>query len=60
MLSFHRHHPTTPTTTAQGRLVGFSIKETNVIDSKTIACTIVWNKNDSQDLKKVRTLISGS
>jgi hypothetical protein len=50
----------TVTTTAQGRLVGFSIKETNVIDSKTIACTIVWNKNDSQDLKKVRTLISGS
>jgi hypothetical protein len=50
----------TVTTTAQGRLVGFSIKETNVIDSKTIACTIVWNKNDSQDLKKVRSLISGS
>ena len=48
------------TTTAQGRLVGFSIKETNVLDSKTIACTIVWNKNDSQDLKKVRSLISGS
>ena len=50
----------TVTTTAQGRLVGFSIKETNVLDSKTIACTIVWNKNDSQDLKKVRSLISGS
>jgi hypothetical protein len=50
----------TITTTAQGRLVGFSIKETNVLDSKTIACTIVWNKNDSQDLKKVRGLISGS
>ena len=50
----------TITTTAQGRLVGFSIKETNVLDSKTIACTIVWNKNDSQDLKKVRSLISGS
>ena len=49
----------TVTTTAQGRLVGFSIKETNVLDSKTISCTIVWNKNDSQDLKKVRTLISG-
>jgi len=47
------------TTTAQGRLVGFSIKETIVLDSKTVACTIVWNKNDSQDLKKVRTLISG-
>jgi len=50
----------TVTTTAQGRLVGFSIKETNVLDSKTISCTIVWNKNDSQDLKKVRSLISGS
>lgn len=50
----------TVTTTAQGRLVGFSIKETVVIDSKTISCTIVWNKNDSQDLKKVRTLISGT
>lgn len=47
------------TTTAQGRLVGFSIKETIVLDSKTVACTIVWNKNDSQDLKKVRSLISG-
>jgi hypothetical protein len=49
----------TVTTTAQGKLVGFSIKETVVLDSKTIACTIVWNKNDSQDLKKVRSLISG-
>lgn len=47
------------TTTAQGKLVGFSIKETTILDSKTIACTIVWNKNDSQDLKKVRGLISG-
>lgn len=47
------------TTTAQGKLVGFSIKETVVLDSKTISCTIVWNKNDSQDLKKVRGLISG-
>jgi hypothetical protein len=50
----------TITTSAQGRLVGFSIKETVVLDSKTIACTIVWNKNDSQDLKKVRGLISGT
>jgi hypothetical protein len=49
----------TVTTTAQGKLVGFSIKETVVLDSKTISCTIVWNKNDSQDLKKVRSLISG-
>ena len=47
------------TTNSQGRLVGFSIKETSVLDSKTVACTIVWNKNDSQDLKKVRGLISG-
>jgi len=47
------------TTNAQGRLVGFRIKETNVIDSKTISCTILWNKNDSEDLKKVRGLISG-
>jgi hypothetical protein len=50
----------TITTTAQGKLVGFSIKETVVLDSKTISCTIVWNKNDSQDLKKVRGLISGT
>jgi hypothetical protein len=47
------------TTNSQGRLVGFSIKETNVLDSKTVTCTIVWNKNDSQDLKKVRGLIAG-
>lgn len=44
---------------AQGRLVGFRIKDTNVIDSKTVSCTIVWNKNDSEDLKKVLGLISG-
>ena len=50
----------TVTTTAQGKLVGFSIKETVVLDSKTVSCTIVWNKNDSQDLKKVRGLISGT
>lgn len=47
------------TTNAQGRLVGFRIKDTNVIDGKTVSCTIVWNKNDSEDLKKVRGLISG-
>lgn len=47
------------TTNAQGRLVGFRVKETNVIDSKTISCTISWNKNDSEDLKKIRGLISG-
>jgi hypothetical protein len=49
----------TITTNSQGKLVGFSIKETSVLDGKTIACTIVWNKNDSEDLKKVRGLISG-
>ena len=47
------------TTTSQGKLVGFSIKDTVVLDSKTVACTVVWNKNDSEDLKKVRGLISG-
>lgn len=47
------------TTNSQGRLVGFSIKDTVVLDSKTVACTIVWNKNNSEDLKKVRGLISG-
>lgn len=49
----------TVTTSTQGKLVGFSIKDTQVLDSKTISCTIVWNKNDIQDLKKVRGLISG-
>lgn len=49
----------TITTNSQGKLVGFSIKDTQVLDSKTVACTIVWNKNDSEDLKKVRGLISG-
>ncbi len=47
------------TTNSQGRLVGFRIKETEVIDSKTVACTIAWNKGDSEDLKSIRTLISG-
>lgn len=47
------------TTNSQGKLVGFSIKDTVVLDTKTVACTIVWNKNDSEDLKKVRGLISG-
>jgi len=49
----------TTTTNSQGKLVGFSIKETHLVDDKTIACTIVWNKRDSEDLKKVRGLISG-
>jgi hypothetical protein len=49
----------TITTTSQGKLVGFKIDDARPIDNKTIACTITWNKNDSQDLKKVRSLISG-
>lgn len=50
----------TVTTNAQGRLVGFKIKDTSVVNSKTIACTINWVKNDSEDLRKVRGLISGT
>ena len=49
----------TITTSSQGKLVGFKIEDARPIDSKTIACTITWSKNDSQDLKKVRSLISG-
>ena len=49
----------TITQSSQGRLVGFKIDETKKVDDKTMSCVIVWNKNDSQDLKKVRTLISG-
>tara|TARA_R110000868_G_scaffold81888_1_gene231627 strand:- start:183 stop:809 length:627 start_codon:yes stop_codon:yes gene_type:complete len=50
----------TITQSSQGRLVGFKIDETKKIDDKTMSCVIVWNKNDSQDLKKIRSLISGS
>lgn len=49
----------TITTSSQGKLVGFKIEDARPIDPKTIACTITWSKNDSQDLKKVRSLISG-
>jgi hypothetical protein len=49
----------TVTTTAQGKLVGFKVEDGKPIDTKTIACIITWNKNDSQDLRKIRSLISG-
>ncbi len=49
----------TITQSSQGRLVGFKIDETKKVDDKTMSCTIVWRKGDSQDLKKVRSLISG-
>jgi len=49
----------TVTVNAQGRLVGFAITKTNLVDAKTVSCTIGWNKYDSNDLRQVRTLISG-
>jgi hypothetical protein len=49
----------TITTNAQGRLVGFKIEETRTIDSKTMSCTIAWHRSDSEDIKKVRSLIAG-
>lgn len=49
----------TITTNSQGRLVGFKIDEARKVDDKTMSCTIVWRKGDSEDLKKIRTLISG-
>jgi hypothetical protein len=49
----------TITTNSQGRLVGFRIEDSKKVDDKTMSCTIVWRKGDSQDLKKIRTLISG-
>jgi hypothetical protein len=49
----------TVTTNAQGRLVGFKIADTKVVDGKTISCTVAWNRYDSEDLGKVRNLISG-
>lgn len=49
----------TITTDSQGRLVGFRVKETNVIDGKTMACRLTWSKKDNEDLSKVRSLISG-
>ncbi len=50
----------TVTTNAQGRLVGFKVINTNVVNGKTIACTINWSKNDTEDLRKIRGLISGN
>jgi hypothetical protein len=47
------------TVTAQGRLVGFAISKTKLVDAKTVACTISWNKYDSNDLRQVRGMISG-
>jgi len=49
----------TVTTNSQGRLVGFKIADTKVVDGKTISCTVAWNRHDSEDLGKVRNLISG-
>lgn len=49
----------TVTVNAQGRLVGFGIVKTNLVDAKTVSCTIGWNKYDSNDLRQVRGLISG-
>jgi len=48
----------TQTFTSQGTLVGFYIKGTNVVDSKTISCTVRWNRNDANDLRQIRSLIS--
>ena len=50
----------TVTTNAQGRLVGFKVVNTSVVNGKTIACTINWSKNDTEDLRKIRGLISGN
>lgn len=49
----------TITTNAQGRLVGFKIEESKKVDDKTMSCTIAWHRSDSEDLKKVRSLIAG-
>ena len=49
----------TITTNSQGRLVGFRIDGSTKVDDKKMSCTIVWRKGDSEDLKKIRTLISG-
>jgi len=43
----------------QGRLVGFAERNREVIDGRTIACSVVWSRSDSEDLRKVRSLISG-
>lgn len=49
----------TQTVSAQGRLVGFSVVRSDVVDSKTMSCTISWNKHDSSDLRQVRGMIAG-
>ena len=49
----------TITTDSQGRLVGFRIAETSVVDGKTMACRLYWSRKDSQDLGKIRSLVSG-
>jgi len=49
----------TITVNAQGRLVGFSVIKSNVLDPKTVSCTIGWNRYDSNDLRQVRGLIAG-
>lgn len=49
----------TQTFSSQGTLVGFHVKGTNIIDAKTISCTVSWSKRDANDLRQVRGLISG-
>ena len=50
----------TVTVNAQGRLVGFKIKNTTLVNGKIIACTIDWIKTESEELKNIRGLISGT
>lgn len=47
----------TVTTNVRGHLIGFHIKETKVVDSKTMSCTIVWSRKDTQDMRSVRQLM---
>lgn len=49
----------TMTVNSQGRLVGFAVKRTDVVDGKTMSCTIVWRKDDVEDMRQVRGLIAG-
>ena len=49
----------TVTVNAQGRLVGFAVSKTNLVDPKTVSCTISWNKYDSTDIRQVRGMIAG-
>lgn len=50
----------TITVRSQGRLVGFKIVDTDVLDKKTIACKLQWSRRDNEDLNKVRGLIAGN